>query len=152
MAKNRADSAHVQTEIVKNVMKDFKPPECVALSEKHMPFWEAIVAVRHTWTDIDLFHAANLARTLCSIEEETSLLEMEGTKIENHRGTPVMNPRFAALQQLTSRATTLSQKLQVHAQATMGNPRDQKKKNKVKMDAIEAFHEEDDDLIARPVN
>lgn len=152
MSDNRADSSHVQTEIMQEAFKDVKPPSCITLEPKHLPYWYAIIQARHKWNEIDLFHAANLARTLCMIEEETILLSMQGSTIKNDRGTPVMNPKFGALQTLTTRACTLSQKLQIHAQATMGNPRDQRNKNSKKQDVLEAFEDDEDDLIAKPVN
>lgn len=154
MAKNRADSAHIISEITTAATKRIEPPECVKLDEEHIPFWDIITKPRHEWTDIDLVHAANLARCLYSIEENTRLLKLEGDVVENARGTQVMNPRFSALEQLSRRSVALSQKLQIHALATMGNPRDNRKKNAVKRNAIEAFgvDKDEDDLIARPIH
>lgn len=153
MSENRADSAHIQTGLVQEAFKDIKPPSSVVLEPKHMPFWYAIIQARHQWTEIDLFHAANLARCFCAIEEETALLSMEGSIVYvGKRGdVPSENPRSRRVFTLTNQATNLSQKLQVHAQATMGNPRDNVKKNTKKQEMLEAF-EDDDDLIAKPVN
>lgn len=154
MSENRADSNHVQTGLMQEAFKDIKPPSCISLSEKHMPFWYTIIQARHKWTEIDLFHAANLARTLCDIEEEAALLDMEGSMVWGGRNgtTKIKNQRFEVLQALSTRACNLSQKLQVHAQATMGNPRDNVKKNTRKQDAKDVFDDDDDDLIAKPVN
>lgn len=149
--KNRSDSI---SEIVKanmNAVVEIEPPETSNLTADDMVYWRAIVDARHEWSMIDKFHAANLARTLRMIDFESEMLEDEGSVIMGGKNgtTPVMNPRHTVLDQLSRRATNLSQKLQVHAQATMGDPRDSKGKNRLKREAIEAQHDiEDDGLIA----
>lgn len=151
MSENRSDSAHIQTNIVQNALKDVKPPLCCPLAEKHMPFWYMIIEARHTWTNIDLILAAHLAMSFCDLGEERALLELEGSVIMGGKNMTVKvpNPRSNRVFTLVNQVCNLAQKLQVHALATMGNARDQKKKNARKQDALEAF-EEDDDLIARP--
>lgn len=151
--KKRADSAHVHSEIMQAAVKSIPVPDCVKLDKKHMPFWNAITAARSEWTTVDLIHAANLARCMCSIEENQNKLAKEGDVIDNARGTPVMNPRFTILEQLSRRSVSLSSKIQVHAAATVGEAKLSRGKNTAKRNAIEAFEElGDDDLIARPVN
>lgn len=148
MPKKRSDSSHVMTELAQSAVKKMPPP--LPLEEKELPFWEAIIAARHTWNNIDMMHACNLARAMCSLEENTELLKAEGDVIRNERGTMHMNPRFSVLEQLSRRSVAISQKLQIHAQATIGKPETNTKKNAAKQKLTDAFEDEDDDLIARP--
>lgn len=148
MPKKRSDSAHTMTEIAASAIKLKQPP--LPLEEKELQFWNAIIEARHTWNNIDMMHACNLARTMCSIEENTKLLKEEGDVVWNTRGTQIMNPRFSVLEQLSRRSVAISQKLQVHAQATIGKPEDNKNKNAAKNKMAQAFEDADDDLIARP--
>jgi hypothetical protein len=150
--KTRSDDRDFQTEIMRAAAKGVQPPTYVELKPEHMSYWNAITEARAEWTKIDLIHAANLARTMYSIEYETKMLDREGSILENARGTPVMNPRFAILEQLSRRAVALSAKLQVHAAATIGEVENNKKKNKAKQKAVKAVESMDeDDLLAKPV-
>lgn len=151
MAKDRSDSFHVMTELSQSALKTINPPESCPLEDEDLPFWESIIAARHTWTNIDLMHAANLARCMASIENNTRLLRSEGDVLVNARGTQIMNPRFSVLEQLSRRSVALSGKLQIHAQATMGKPETNKKKNSAKQAMVKAFDElDEDDLIGKP--
>lgn len=150
----RSDSSHVQTEIMNKAAKGVTPPDCVVLREKDLPFWKAITQARHDWTVIDLIHAANLSRCLADIEEETKALHQEGTVIMGGKnGTAyVKNPRADILETYSRRAMAISAKIQVHAAATQGESKQAKAKNTAKREAIEAFEDEDDNLLARPFN
>lgn len=147
----RADSAHVQTSIMKDAVKGVPVPDGIELKPEHLVYWKAITDARAQWTTIDLMHAGNLARCLWSIEENTRQLDREGDVVYNAKGTQIMNPRFTVLEQLSRRAVSLSSKIQIHAGATMGEAKQAKGKNTAKRQALEAMDEvEDDDLIARP--
>lgn len=148
--KDRSDSAHMQSKLAQAALTEILPPDICPLEDSEMPFWRTIISARHEWTEIDKIHAANLARTFQKIEENTSQLKYEGDVLENARGTPVMNPRFTVLEQLTRRAAALSQKLHVHASATIGKPDQQPKKNREFAKVASAFEDMDDQLIARP--
>lgn len=145
----RSDSSHVQTKIMADALRGQQVPDCVELEKKDMPFWIAICAAREQWTNVDLIHAANLARCMSSIEENTKALRSEGDVLLNQKGSPVMNPRFTILEQLSRRSVALSSKIQVHAAATVGESKLSRGKNAAKRDALQAM-EDDDDLIARP--
>lgn len=149
MAK-RSDT--IKTEISAEAAKKIVPPPHIKLREQDLPFWQAITAVRFNWTDVDLAHAANLARCQADIEENQRLLDKEGSVLENARGTPVMNPRFTVLEQLSRRSVSLSSKIQVHAAATIGEVENNKNKNAAKIRAGQAFddNQEEDALISRP--
>ena len=133
--------------------KEIQPPAHVRLRPGDEPFWSAIVRARanDTWTEIDLVHAANLARTQHDIEENQKLLDQEGFTLINERGTVVANPRHSILETLSRRAVALSRCLQVHAHATVGESRDQVPKAKAQSAArAVAEKAKDDDFIARP--
>lgn len=151
MAKNRSDSLPNQTDLVQSATEVRYLPH-IQIASAVRPFYEAIVRARTDWTDVDLTHAANLARCQADIEDCERLLKAEGTVIDNNRGTPVMNPRHTALEQLSRRSVALSRMLQVHAIATVGPSEDRRTKNKVKREALDAFNDDDDDLIARPAH
>lgn len=153
MARKRADSAHEQSKIMVDAIKGKKPPSHLVLRKQDIPFWNAIIAARAKWTDVDLAHAANLARCQADIEEAQRLLDKEGSILKNKRGTPVMNPRFTVLETLSRRAVAISAKIQVHAAATIGETKLNKGKNSAKQKSLDALEElDDDDLIARPMN
>lgn len=150
MPRKRADSTHEQTKAMVDAVKGIQPPKHIKLRKQDIPFWEAIVAARATWTDVDLQIAANMARCQADIEENQKLLDIEGNVLDNKRGTPVMNPRFTILEQLSRRSVALSRMLQVHAAATIGETKVSKGKNAAKRDALEALQDADDDLISKP--
>lgn len=150
----RSDSSHVQTEIMTKAAKGIQPPDCVKLRPHDLPFWKAITDARNDWTVVDLIHAANLSRCLADIEEETLALHQEGTVIMGGKnGTAfVKNPRADILETYSRRAMAISAKIQVHAAATQGESKQAKAKNTAKRGAIEAFEDDDEGLIARPLN
>ena len=151
MTRKRADSAHEQTKIMTAALRGIKPPAHLELREGDLPFWEAIINARSEWTDVDLAHAANLARCQADIEQNQKELDIEGSILKNERGTPVMNPRFTILEQLSRRSVAISSRIQVHAAATIGESKLGKGKNTAKRNSLHAMQEvEDDDLIARP--
>lgn len=149
--KKRSDSTSFQAEIMSKAGKKVLPPDYVRVPDGAMPFWEDIIATKVEWTKVDLILAANLARCCHMLESEQFMLEFEGTVVENARGTRVPNARVAITEQLSRRQASLAQKLQVHAQATQGEPENNRKKNAAKRDADGVFDGlDDDDLIARP--
>lgn len=149
--KKRSDSTSFQAEIMSKVGKKILPPDYVRVPDGAMPFWEDIIATKVEWTKVDLILAANLARCCHMLEIEQFMLECEGSVVENKRGTQVPNARVGITEQLSRRQASLAQKLQVHAQATQGEPENNRKKNAVKRQADNVFDGlDDDDLIARP--
>jgi hypothetical protein len=135
---------------MQSALKELQPPPHVTLREQDWAFWRAIVAARarDTWTDVDLAHAANLARTQADIETVQRDLGAEGFTLMNERGTTVQNPKFSILETLSRRAVLLSKSLQVHAHATVGESREQAPKNKAEAKARKA---DIDELISRPM-
>ena len=97
------------------------PPEGVSLRLQDQPFWEAITQARPraTWTDVDLMHAASLARTMADIELLQDKLNKEG-----YTHGDSIYPAFGVIEKLTRRALALSRQLHVHALATVGRSGD----------------------------
>lgn len=125
-------------------------PKHVRLREGDMPFWDSIVRAkaRDEWLGPDLIVAAQLARCQHDIEEESRLLDAEGSVIENNRGTPVMNPRHTVLEQLARREMALMRSLRL-AGIAIGEQRDVDKARKIQRQADKAREEvSDDDLLA----
>ena len=137
-----------------NAAKEIKPPAHVKLRPCDYPFWEAIVRARayDTWNDVDLAHAANLARTQADIEAVQADIDAEGFTLRNERGTVVANPKHSILETLSRRAVALSRMIHVHANATVGESREQPAKNKAQAKARQIHQSNDDDLIARPTH
>jgi hypothetical protein len=129
MRKNRIDSASEAVKIANAEMP--MPPDHIILREGDFPHWKAVVRAREfsSWTDVDLEHAANLAACLADIERFKQEIFAEGDVIKNDRGTPIVNPRHALLETVSRRAVALSRMLHVHAEATVGESRHQKKRN-----------------------
>jgi len=109
----------------------------------------------NAWTQVDLYHAANLAIALADIEQERRQLRDEGHVIVNGRGNPVQNPRHQVIEVLSRRTVALSRMLHVHPEATQGEARHQTAKNsqgrQVRED-VERQADESDGLIAPPVH
>ncbi len=152
----KSDTVAGAVEAFESATTLIKPPEHVALRDKDMPFWRAIVSARDvaSWTEADLAHAATLARTQADIEELHARIDEEGWTLTNARGTVVGNPIVGMLESLTRRAIALSRFVQVHSNATIGDSTSQVKKNKAAAEARKQFGEatqdDSDDLIARP--
>ena len=85
------------------------------------PFWLAVTQARPrvTWTDIDLTHAATLARTLADIEQMQAHIDKFG-----YLSGDDVNPAVTVLEKLSRRAMSLSRMLHVHALATVGRSGD----------------------------
>lgn len=151
--RKRADSATYQATIMQSALKGKTPPAYVKIAPAELPFWDAVIAARAEWTEIDLVHAAALARALAAIESESALLATEGCVIKM-KGGDKLNPRIRALQALTTLSLNYSVKIQVHAVATTGRAEENINKNKAKKQALDAAANNaealEDGLIARP--
>lgn len=125
-------------------------PKNVTLRPGDIPFWDSIVRAktRDEWLGPDLVVAAQLARCQHDIEKESVLLDGEGSVIENNRGTPVMNPRHAVLEQLARREMALMRSLRL-AGVAIGRQENMDTARKLQKQAEKARQEvEDDDLLA----
>jgi len=150
--KPRSDSAASAIDAMVNASKPLPDiPAHVRLDKRHIPFWDGIIRARarSEWIETDLVVAAQLARTQYEIEKESEVLESEGSVIENARGTPVMNPRHAVLEQLARREMALMRSLRITGTAAGGDPRDLAKQRHLERES-RATKEEmiEDDLLA----
>ena len=150
--KPRSDSAASAIGAMVNASKPLPDiPAHVRLDKRHLPFWDGIIRARARaeWIETDLVVAAQLARTQYDIEKEAEVLESEGSVIDNARGTPVMNPRHAVLEQLARREMALMRALRITGAAAGGDPRDLAKQRSLERES-RATKEEmlEDDLLA----
>lgn len=98
-----------------------QPPAHVKLRTCDRPFWDAIVQARarDTWTEVDLAHAATMARAQADVERLQAEIDAEGDVIEGKA-----NPKHKLLETITRRVVALARMLHVHAEATQGRSRD----------------------------
>lgn len=155
--KKRSDSTKAAVERMANAGKAMDPPPHVRLRDGDRPYWNAIVRARDytTWTDNDLIQAGNLARCYADIERLQDELDVEGDVIVNAKGTQIVNPKHALLETLSRRAVALSRIVQVHAQATQGDSKAQKKRNVAQREAQQTVGDlldDDDGLLAGPMH
>lgn len=153
MAKNRSDSVHVAASLAGEAGREIMPPEMAKMKDRHVPFFRMVVAQRHAWNDLDLLLACHLAEALSDLREYKDELDRIGPTVLGGKSgnTVIKNPMFDIVENTTRRVTLLTQKLQVHAQATMGDPRNSRTKNKAKQDYASAFNAlDEEDLIAKP--
>ena len=150
MKRQRSDSITGEVAAIQAAaLGPIEPPEHVQLRDGDRPFWDGIVCARAriTWTDVDLAHAANLARCQADIERLQTELTAEGDTLTNERGTRVMNPKHTLLETLSRRSVALSRMLHVHAEATVGTSQKQGPAAAAEKSAKKAIAESDDKLI-----
>jgi hypothetical protein len=102
------------------------PPMPPTLRASERKFWDSVMIARlpQQWAQVDLLHAANLARCLADIELNRKAMLHEGTLMRSPSG-PRLNPRHALLETLNRRAIALTRVLQLHAVATIGPKNEQ---------------------------
>lgn len=152
MKRTRSDSATAAVRAAQVAAAGpIEPPAHVMLRDADRPFWDAIVGARarDSWNTSDLENAANLARCKSDIERVQREINDEGDTLVNDRGTVVLNPKHSLLEVLSRRAMALSRMLHVHAEATVGESRDQSKTLAAEKQAKKARGAADDDLIPR---
>jgi hypothetical protein len=150
--KQRSDSATAAVAAAQS--GPILPPAHVNLRPCDVPFWESLTRARarENWTAADLENAANLARCKADIERIQLEITAEGDTVVNQRGTQIVNPKHTLLETLTRRMMALSRMIHVHAEATVGEARAEKKPNQAAGKANQAHEATDDGLIARPMH
>lgn len=85
-----------------------------------VPYWDLIVRARarDEWEGPQIVVGIHLARCQADIESEQRLLDIEGSVIENARGTQVANPRAAILETLCRRQMALMRAMALNSTAT----------------------------------
>ncbi len=101
------------------------------LSEREMVFFESITQSRElsTWSKVDLYNAATLAKVQRRIEEMNNQLDLEGCTLVNERGTQISNPAFSSLTQLMSQSAMLNRLLGISSSQRGLAAAPQKKRN-----------------------
>lgn len=147
----RSDSNEFLQEATADAINGIKPPAYAKLRVCDLPYWKDITDARFDWTEIDLAHAVNLARTMADLAENQKQMDTEGYIIFKGKDkNGVTNPRHAVIKDLTSRAISLSSKLQVHAAATIGEIENNRLKNAAKNKAVQEHGEKAPDPDAAP--
>lgn len=147
--KKRSDSAAAKIAAFAGAVNDIEPPKPLAQNE--IIYWHDIVRARarEDWTAIDLMHAWNLAKLMAYIEATHKEIAEQGMTLVNAKGTPVNNPAFVRLENLSRLALSYSTKLHVHAEATVGKSEDSAKRATKQRQAAQIV-DGAPDLIARP--
>lgn len=117
-----------------------------------LPVWASIVRARarDEWSEVDLHHAANLARCLADVERISAEITKDGDLLTNDRGTQIVNPKHGLLETLSRRSVALTRLLHLHAAALM-RPVDAVAARETERRAREATQDNDDgDLLATP--
>lgn len=160
MGKKRAGSVDAAAAALQNAYAaDVQPPGSVKLRDADWPIWVSIVRARarDEWSEIDLYHAANLTRCLSDIERISGELAERGDTYSNDRGTMCVNPKHSILETLSRRGVALTRLLHLHAQALvpdlrkLGPVRETEQKGRETRKQLEAAGGEDDGLLATPV-
>lgn len=150
--KQRIDSATAAVSVMMDSAKAILPPECEPLQVDDLPYWEALVRARAKaeWTDENRIVAAKLARAMADEKRIVLELRKEGDLMENGRGTMVINPKHALVEQLARRVMAWRKALALDARGADGRVSDIAKRRD-QAQAIEADSPfADDDLLARP--
>ena len=139
---------------------DFALPETVRLQDADMGLWLAVTRARarEEWSDVDLYHAANLVRCFADIERLSAELQSGGDLLTNDRGTVYVNPRHALLTQLSLRSIKLTRLLHLHAAVLTPDPRKVAPARRAEREAREAReavedlddYVDDGSLLAKP--
>lgn len=154
MPRTKRNPSNTVDELVKAAQAaaegDIAPPDHIYLRDRDRPHWRNVTRARarNEWTASDLVIAANLARAFADVERISRELETENDIVYSTRGTPVPNPKYAILQQLTQRITSLTRVLQMQP-ATTGAARDKMPARAAEAKARQAIDSlrDEDDLI-----
>lgn len=147
----RSDSAAAAIKAMANAAKaEIQPPPYVVLTESAKPYWVGIMGARarDEWIEVDLVVASQLAQCQADMAEEDEALRIEGRVIKNDKGTPVMNPRAAVMENLARREMALMRTLRMGGRVA-GDSRDEAGSRKVERQSKKLRAElEEDDLLA----
>lgn len=119
----RSDSAAAAVQAARNAaLGPLNPPAHVALPEAARPFWDAIMRnkARDRWNEVDLAHAATMARAQADVQRLLAEISAEGDMVDDK-----VNPKHALVEKLNRRVMSLSSLIQVHAEATVGRVQNQ---------------------------
>jgi hypothetical protein len=148
--RQRADTATAEVDAFRDAVREIKPPAHLALRPCDRAIWRSIIRSRAVdeWSDVDLLHAAQLARAFADIERLSRELAAEGYLLKTGR----RNPKHAFVEVLTRRTVRLTKMLHLHA-ATLGPARDhlaRRAAERTARAAVDAADDDADNLLATP--
>ena len=122
----RIDSIAEEVRVMSSAAKVIAPPSNVPLDACDLPFFASVVAevAKSEWTAHQLELAAMLARMMADLNREQLALRREGTVLTSAQGTPVANPRKAAIQTHAAIVLSFRRSLSLHSRAHLGEARD----------------------------
>jgi len=133
---------------MESVTKIFEPPFPLRETEANYFQWIVVAREHETWSDNDKLIAANLAKTYGAIDELWADINKEGYVVENQRGTPVANPKVAALNSMTGAMQSLNKTLGLSASQRGLSGAKQGSRNLAEQQAREVIQKvSEDDLI-----
>jgi P27 family predicted phage terminase small subunit len=100
---------------MESATKIYEPPFPLKPNEAEYFKWIVTAREHETWSDNDRLIAANLCKTYAAIDQLWADINVEGYVVENQRGTPVANPKVAALNSMTSAMQSLNKTLGLSA-------------------------------------
>lgn len=150
----RVDSMHTQVAIMQAAQREIVPP--LLLSGEERRFFDIVVSTKLEWSPVDLLQACNLARQMCSLEVNQSILNKEGLMLDTLNGK-VINPLHRVVERQLRLVLSLARSLNIHSAATSGRARDQVQKNRALSAALHTMEMLDDlddleQLIARKID
>lgn len=130
--RTNTDSVAAEQRAVENAHAGIhKPPAHTKLLAEALPFWNSIMLCRprHTWTEVDLDLAAQMAQAQADVVRITRALRREGDTIGGK-----VNPRELMLDRTSRRVERMARIIHVHASATDCEAHDGKKAAKFERD------------------
>ena len=121
--KKRSDKNSVTSALggFKGAMEAVPLPEGVELrSEEERTIWGQFTRARarEDWRDMDLLLLAKVVRMEADIREYQSQVEMQGTIVENQRGTQIPNPLLAIIDTVERRQLAVIRSMSLNQQAS----------------------------------
>lgn len=149
--RRRVDSAAAGVVIMQSAAREILPPDCEPLDDGDWPFWDAVVRARAKaeWAEENLIVAAKLARAMSDESRIVRELRKESDIVLNLRGSPVVNPKHALVEQLARRVMAWRKALALDARGADGRASDIARRTQISK-GIEADNPLDDELLARP--
>lgn len=146
-AKLRSDTISGEVSLMKSVFSGMiLPPPHISITQEEMPFWASIMSARakDSWTAPDLELAGVLARAKYKIETITKTIEKDGDIVDGRQ-----HPLYSTLGMLIGKVESLSIKLHINANSTVGRGRDTGSRTKKEHELAGLVP--DDDFLAKPM-
>ncbi len=121
--KKRSDKNSVTAALggFKGAIEGVPLPQGVELrSDDEMVIWDQFTRARarEDWRDMDLLLLAKVVRMEADIREYQSQVEMQGSIVENQRGTQIPNPLLAIIDTVERRQLAVIRSMSLNQQAS----------------------------------